>query len=164
LFHDSSFLYCDSARIEGLVVKAYGKVVIRHNDTVQIFADSLRYDGKAKATDLFGEVILISGGQSLYTRRLHYELDSSIASYNTPATLRTKQTVLKSKRGYYHVRKDKAYFYGNVQLSDPEIQLRSDSWSSIQRPRRLFLLLLHSWKKGNGKFIAKVVIMMSMIK
>ncbi|MEO7531192.1 MAG: OstA-like protein, partial [Sediminibacterium sp.] len=127
LFHDSSFLYCDSARIEGLLVKAYGKVVIRRSDTVQIFADSLRYDGKAKATDLFGEVILINGGKSLYTRRLHYDLDSSIASYNTPATLRTKQTVLKSKRGYYHVHKDMAYFYGNVQLSDPEIQLRSDS-------------------------------------
>ncbi len=127
LYHDSSFLYCDSARIDGLKVMAYGNVVIRHNDTVQIFADSLRYDGKIRATDLFGEVILVSGGQSLYTRRLHYDMDSSIASYTTPGTLRTKQTVLKSRRGYYHVRKDMAYFYGQVQLTDPEIQLRSDS-------------------------------------
>lgn len=127
LYHDSSFLYCDSARIEGLLVRAFGKVVIRHNDTVQIFADSLRYDGLAKSTDLYGEVILISGGKSLYTKKLHYDLDSSVATYTTPATLRTKQTVLKSKRGYYHVRQDLAYFGGNVQLSDPEIQLRSDS-------------------------------------
>jgi lipopolysaccharide export system protein LptA len=127
LYHDSSFLYCDSARIEGLLVRAFGKVVIRHNDTVQIFADSLRYDGLAKSTDLYGEVILVSGGKSLYTKKLHYDLDSSVATYTTPATMRTKQTVLKSKRGYYHVRQDKAYFAGNVQLSDPEIQLRSDS-------------------------------------
>ena len=127
LFHDSSFLYCDSARIEGLIVKAFGKVAIRNSDTVQIFADSLRYDGITRSTDLYGEVILISGGKSLYTKKLHYDLDSSIASYTTPATLRTKETVLKSKKGYYHVRQDRAYFSGNVQMSDPEVQLRSDS-------------------------------------
>jgi len=54
LYHDSSFLYCDSARIEGLQVAAYGNVVIRQNDTVQIFADSLRYNGLLKTTDLYG--------------------------------------------------------------------------------------------------------------
>lgn len=127
LYHDSSFLYCDSARIEGLLVKAYGNVVIRHNDTVQIFADSLIYNGLLKTTDLFGEVILVSGTQSLYTKRLHYDLDSSVASYHTPATLRTNTTVLKSKNGYYHVLKDMAYFSGQVQMTDPEVQLRTDS-------------------------------------
>ena len=66
LFHDSTFLYCDSARLVNLMVMAYGNVVIRHNDTVQIFADSLRYDGAKKTADLYGEVILVNGGQSLY--------------------------------------------------------------------------------------------------
>lgn len=127
LYHDSSFLYCDSARIVDLQVYAYGNVVIRHNDTVQIFADSIRYNGLDKTADLYGEVILVSGSQSLFTRKLHYNLNTSVASYNTPATLKSKQTVLKSQRGYYFVREDLAHFAGQVQLSDPEIQLRSDS-------------------------------------
>lgn len=127
LFHDSSFLYCDSARIEGLQVVAYGNVVIRQNDTVQIFADSLRYNGLLKTTDLYGEVILVNGSQSLYTKKLHYDLNSSIASYNTPATLKSRSTVLKSQRGFYFVNENMAHFAGQVRLSDPEIQLQSDS-------------------------------------
>jgi len=127
LYHDSSFLYCDSARIEGLQVAAYGNVVIRQNDTVQIFADSLRYNGLLKTTDLYGQVILVNGSQSLYTKKLHYDLNSSTASYSTPATLKSQSTVLKSQRGKYLVREDIAHFAGQVQLSDPEIQLQSDS-------------------------------------
>ncbi|HNR08645.1 MAG TPA: OstA-like protein [Saprospiraceae bacterium] len=127
LYHDSSFLYCDSARIVDLLVYAYGNVVIRHNDTVQIFADSIRYNGLDKAADLYGEVILVSGSQSLFTRKLHYDLNASVASYHTPATLKSKETVLKSQRGYYFVQEDLAHFAGQVQLVDPEIQLRSDS-------------------------------------
>lgn len=127
LFHDSSFLYCDSARIEGLQVAAYGQVVIRQNDTVQIFADSLRYNGLLKTTDLYGEVILVNGSQSLYTKKLHYDLNTSTASYSTPATLKSKLTVLKSQRGFYFVQQNMAHFAGQVQLSDPEIQLKSDS-------------------------------------
>lgn len=127
LFHDSSFLYCDSARIEGLQVAAYGNVVIRQNDTVQIFADSLRYNGILKTTDLYGEVILVNGNQSLYTKKLHYDLNTSTASYSTPATLKSKSTILKSQRGFYFVKEDMAHFAGQVQLTDPEIQLKSDS-------------------------------------
>lgn len=127
LFHDSTFLYCDSARLVNLMVMAYGNVVIRHNDTVQIFADSLRYDGAKKTADLYGEVILVNGGQSLFTKKLHYDLNTSIASYTTPATLKSASTTLKSQRGYFHVNENRAYFSGQVQMSDPEIQLRSDS-------------------------------------
>lgn len=127
LYHDTTFLYCDSARLVGLMVMAYGNVVIRNNDTVQIFSDSLRYDGSKRTADLYGEVILVNGLQSLYTKRLHYDLNSSVASYYTPATLKTSTTTLKSKRGYYHSKESMAYFAGNVQMTDPEIQLRSDS-------------------------------------
>lgn len=127
LFHDSSFLYCDSARIEGLRVMAYGHVVIRQNDTVQIFSDSLRYDGLTKTTDLYGEVILVNGNQSLYTKKLHYDLETSTASYSTPATLKSKATVLKSQRGTYFVNENMAHFAGQVQMTDPEIQLKTDS-------------------------------------
>ncbi len=151
LYHDSSFLYCDSARIDGLNVMAYGNVVIRHNDTVQIFADSLRYNGKLKVSDLFGEVILVSGGQSLYTRRLHYDLDSSIASYTTPGTLRTKNTVLKSKKGYFHVRQDMAYFYGQVQMTDPEIQLRSDSLQFNTKTQTAYFIAPTLMEKADRK-------------
>ncbi len=127
LFHDSSFLYCDSARIDGMIVSAYKNVVIRRNDTIQIFADSLKYNGSTKTCDLFGEVILVSGGQTLTTKKLHYDLNTDIASYLTGATLRSNSTALKSKKGYYHVKENLAYFAGQVQMTDPEIQLRTDS-------------------------------------
>ena len=51
-------------------VISYGKVKLIQGDTLQLFCDSLNYDGKTKQMSAFGKVRLINGGMTLETNKL----------------------------------------------------------------------------------------------
>jgi len=128
LRQDSVFMYCDSATIENsLIVIAVGHVIIQQGDSTSVFSDSLYYDGEIKEADLYGEVVLVNGGQQLFTDQLHYDLNTKTATYNTGATLTNGETQLTSKRGYFYVEQNEAYFEDSVYVVDPRFNLRSDS-------------------------------------
>ncbi len=129
LSQDSIFMYCDSAFIsrEGTLVRAMGEVIIQQGDSLNIFSDSLRYDGITRKADLFGDVILESGDKRLFTDRLTYDMRSKVATYYTGATLVKEQTQLSSKRGYFYVNANEAYFKDSVVVIDPEYNLQADT-------------------------------------
>lgn len=128
LRQDSVFMYCDSATIENsLIVIAVGHVIIQQGDSTSVFSDSLYYDGGIKEADLYGEVVLVNGGQQLFTDQLHYDLNTKIATYTTGATLTNGETQLTSKRGDFYVDLNEAYFEDSVYVVDPRFNLRADS-------------------------------------
>lgn len=133
LRQDSMFMYCDTAIVlnETMVI-AYGEeVLIQQGDSLSVFADSLFYDGVLREAELFGTeenpVILINGEQQIFTRRLHYNLNTKIASYQANAVLTNGQTQMSSKRGYYHVETKEAFFKDSVIVIDPEFELKADT-------------------------------------
>lgn len=121
------YMYCDTAIIEDNNVIAVGNVIIQQGDTLNIFADSLSYQGDNRIADLFGDVRLDNQGQKLFTNRLHYDLKTKVASYFTGATLSNDSTHLVSKRGYYYTSRDEAFFKDSVVVVDPNFILRSDT-------------------------------------
>lgn len=121
------FMYCDSATLEDNNVIAVGNVIIQQGDTLNIFADSLSYQGDVRVADLFGDVRLENKGQKLFTDQLNYNLETKVASYYSGATLTNDTTFLVSKRGYYYVKSGQAFFKDSVVVSDPEFTLRSDT-------------------------------------
>ncbi len=129
LSQDSIFMYCDSAIIENSTrVFALGKeVLIQQGDSLAAFADTLYYDGSLKEADLIGNVVLINGDRKLFTKKLHYDLNTKIATYNTPATITDGETQLSSKRGYYYTEQDEIYFKDSVVVINPDFQLRADT-------------------------------------
>ena len=129
LSQDSIFMYCDSAIIENSTrVFALGKeVLIQQGDSLAAFADTLYYDGTLKEADLIGNVVLINGDRRLFTQKLHYDLNTKIATYNTPATITDGETQLSSKRGYYYTEQDEIYFKDSVVVINPNFQLRADT-------------------------------------
>lgn len=129
LRQDSIFMYCDSAIIENSTqVFALGEeVLIQQGDSLAAFADTLYYDGILKEADLIGNVVLINGTRQLFTRKLHYDLNTKIATYETPATITDGETQLSSKRGYYYTDIDEIYFKDSVIVINPEFQLRADT-------------------------------------
>ncbi|MEM9823175.1 MAG: OstA-like protein, partial [Bacteroidota bacterium] len=134
------YMYCDSATIENNDVSAVGNVIIQQGDTLNIFADSLSYRGDIRKAELFGDVRLENKGQKLFTDRLNYDLNSKIASYFTGATLSNDTTHLVSKRGYYYVRQDQAFFKDSVIVFDPDFTLRSDTLKYSTKKRLVTLL------------------------
>ncbi len=127
LKHKGAFLLCDSAVVEDQYVFAYKDVVIIQDDTVNIFADSLIYDGFYRTADLYGDVILKHGKKKLFTKHLEYNMATKVATYNTRATLVNEQTRLSSNRGSYFVATDDAFFKDSVTVTDPQFNIKTDT-------------------------------------
>lgn len=133
LKQDSIFMFCDTAIIinETMVI-AYGdEVLIQQGDSLSVFSDSLFYDGTLREAQLFGTdenpVILLNGEQQIFTKRLHYDLNTKVATYRDKAILTNGQTQMSSKRGYYYVQTDEAFFKDSVVVIDPEFELKADT-------------------------------------
>ncbi len=128
LHQDSIYMYCDTAVIEDNIdVFATGNVIIQQGDSLSVFSDSLYYNGLDRIADLYGNVILNSGKQELFTKRLTYDLTTKVATYTNGATLTDDSTQLTSRIGYYYVDEHTAYFKDSVVVVDPRFSLRSDT-------------------------------------
>ncbi len=123
-----TYMYCDSAFLyDNNNVRAWGNVIIQQGDSVNIFSDSLFYNGFEKKADFYGEVVLESKQQKLFTDSLNYDLNTKIASYKNGATLTNDTTHLTSKIGYYYVGDNMAFFKDSVLVVDPQFELKSDT-------------------------------------
>lgn len=127
LFRDSVFMYCDSAIMIGSQMTAYGNVAIIQNDTINIFADSLIYDGDENMAELFNNVILESNNQQLFTDYLNYDLDQKIGKYTQGALLKNENSEIKSKIGKYFVKSEQVKFYETVTIVNEDFKLWADS-------------------------------------
>lgn len=128
LHQDSVFMYCDSALIEDDIrVLAQGNVIIQQGDSLSVFSDSLNYDGVERIADLYGDVILVTTEQKLFTNHLTYNLRTKTATYFEGATIINGETQLTSKKGYYYVDRSEAYFKDSVVVVDSLFGLRSDT-------------------------------------
>ncbi len=129
LRQDSVFLTCDTAtlNINDNAVVAKGSVVIQQGDSLNIFADSLVYDGNKKIANLYGDVILENKGQKLFTEFLTYNLETKAATYTNGAVLTDGATQLSSEIGYYYIDSDQAYFKEKVIIVDDNFELKADT-------------------------------------
>lgn len=125
LKHLNTTIYCDSAKIEGLKVNAFGNIVIEQ-DSLQIFGNTLTYDGTSKMAQINGNVVLDNNGKQLYTDEIIYDAFNKIANYTRNATLHNGQTQLKSRQGTYFVNTGEAIFKEKVVVVDPEVEIKTE--------------------------------------
>ncbi len=129
LRQDSVFLTCDTATLnvsENAVI-AKGDVIIQQGDSLNIFADSLVYDGNKKVANFYGEVILENNDQKIFTDFLTYNLNTKAATYTSGAILTDGSTQVASQIGYYYVESGQAFFKEKVTVIDENFELRSDT-------------------------------------
>lgn len=127
LKHEDTYIYCDTATLEGKVVHAWGNVIIRQGDTLAIFSDLLHYDGTTRLAELDNRVVLKNREYQLFTERLVYDVENKIATYQQGATLNDGKTILRSRQGRFLVEQDDMYFTDQVEIVDPEFRLKTDS-------------------------------------
>jgi lipopolysaccharide export system protein LptA len=128
LKHKDAMLFCDSAILDNQNnVFARGNVIIQQGDSLNIFADSMRYFGFTRQADLFSDVRLDNKGKQLFTEKLHYDLNTKIATYNTKSTLADARTQVTSRRGQYNVNENMAYFKDKVLVVDKDLDIKTDT-------------------------------------
>ena len=126
LFHDSSF-YLWFCGIDGMIVSAYK--MWSSGATIPFrFCWFFKYNGSTKTCDLFGEVIPVSGGQTLTTKKiaLWSEYRYCFLPYRRDFAIQF-DGIKKARKDIYHVKKTWFILQVRVQMTDPEIQLRTDS-------------------------------------
>jgi len=127
--HDSAYLYCDSAwvnEVENRVV-AYGNVRIKLSDTLNLYSDSLRYNGNTKIANAYSNVRLIDNQTTLTTDTLVYDRYTRIAQYDYWGKIVNDRNNLVSHHGYYYTDKKEFFFKDKVIVITPDYDVFSDT-------------------------------------
>jgi len=121
--------YCDSAVLNQSVntLEAFGHVHINNADSVDTYADYLRYIGNDKKAFLKNNVRLTDGKGVLTTPELEYNTQNKIGIYNQGGKLVNGTTTLTSKQGYYYGETRDTYFKNDVLLVNPDYNVKTDT-------------------------------------
>jgi len=129
LLQDSTYFYCDSAWLNQKAnnFRAFNNVHINVSDTLDIYSDSLNYDGATRIADLYSNVKLVDNRATLTTEHLTYDRNINIAYYYVGATIVSDSNVLVSEIGHYYTNLKEARFRDSVVLTNPDYVMRSDT-------------------------------------
>ncbi|MEO6191211.1 MAG: OstA-like protein, partial [Saprospiraceae bacterium] len=148
--HKKTYLFCDSAVILGLRVRAVGHVRIVEGDSLQIFGDTLNYDGKKLTAELINNVILNHHDKHLFTNKLYYDLKKRLASYNSGGLLVTNNTRMKSNKAYYFAKSEQAFFKDSVNiLLENGMNVQSDTIEFDSKTNQVIFLAPTNITKEN---------------
>ncbi len=128
--HEGMVLYADSAlyNTKQNDFTAYGDVKIELTDTTTIYGDRLFYDANSRVVDIWDDTVrFIDGKTLLKTNHLSYDRNTSIASYNNWGWTTNEDKRLVSRIGNYNSDTKIFYIYVQVDLSDSNMQLYTDT-------------------------------------
>jgi lipopolysaccharide export system protein LptA len=122
-------LFCDRADFyfEQNIVDAFGNVHIKHGDTIDIYGETLHYDGASKKARLNKNVKLTDSRMVLTTEELDYDMNTRMGFYLKGGTLVSDSAVLTSQHGYYYANSADVFFKKNVKLTHPDYVLSTDT-------------------------------------
>ena len=127
--HENTIFFCDSALLNSKSrnFDAFGSVHIIVNDTLDLYSDSLYYNGKTKMAELFGNVKLIDKNTVLTTEHLLFDRKTNVGYYYNDGKIINKENTLTSKEGYYNTASRTFYFKKDVVLVNPDQETYSDT-------------------------------------
>ncbi len=142
LLHNKVYLNCDSAFhfYEKNKINAYGHVHITKGDSLEIFADTLLYNGATSRATLYNRVKLTDKQMVLTTSELSYDLKNNNALYTKGAVITNEQTTLTSKTGQYFANTRNTFFRYDVVLKDPNYTLYADTLQYNLRAKKAYFL------------------------
>lgn len=122
-------MYCDSAYqyTDKNAIDAFGRVHIQQGDSLNLYGDTLRYDGDTKKAILSKNVRLSDKEMTLVTEHLLYDMNTKIGNYNGGGKITNKDNTLTSKYGYYYSESKDFYFKKDVVLVNPDYTIYTDT-------------------------------------
>ncbi len=129
--HEEVLMFCDSAYLfdESNSLNAYGHVRINQGDSLQLYGDSLFYDGNTKTAIVKNNIRLNNNDVNLTTNFLEYKREENLAYFIGGGTMYNKKekTNLTSQQGYYNSTSKSFFFKKDVVLTHPEYKMKSDT-------------------------------------
>lgn len=122
LYSDSAYSYPDNS------FRAFGHVHLARKDTMDLYGDSLHYNGITRATQVFGKVIkCVRKGMTLTTKHLLYDIAGHCVNYWDGGTIVDSSNTLTSMLGIYNTAERMCYFKEHVVLINPKYTIKCDT-------------------------------------
>lgn len=127
--HKGALMYCDSAYFysDSNSLEAFSNVYITQGDTIHLYGDQLFYNGNTGMANIRKNVKLVDKETELTTQALDYNLEDDIGYYLNNGTIVNGENTLKSKEGYYYSNIDYAHFRTDVEITNPDYLILSDT-------------------------------------
>ena len=109
------------------VAEAFGNVHINQADSVQTYAQYLKYIGEEKTAYLSKDVKLYDKKSTLYTQQLDYNLNTGIGNYYGGGKVINGKTTITSQEGTYYADTKDIYFKNDVVVNEPKNHITTDS-------------------------------------
>lgn len=139
--HKNILMWCDSAYTYTGTnrVDAFGRVHIKQDDTLHLYANKVFYDGDISFARAWGDVKLINKSTTIYTDTLDYDLAANISYYDDKGKIIDSTTTITSEIGRYHVNDDMLYLFKDVVALNEKFTLNSDTVSYNTETKRIFI-------------------------
>jgi len=129
--HDNTLMYCDSAWIyqKRNVLFAFGHLHVKQGDSLNMYGDSLFYDGNTGYGKLRGHIRMVELDMSMETDSLEFVSKEGRGWYSTGGIIRSakNKNVLTSKFGEYRSASKDIFFSGEVMLKHPDYTMTCDT-------------------------------------
>ena len=109
------------------IVEAFGNVHINQADSVQTYAQYLKYIGMEKVAYLKKDVRLNDKKGTVFTQDLDYNLGTGIGNYHNGGKVINGRTTITSKDGTYYSDTKDVYFRNDVEVTEPKNHITTDS-------------------------------------
>lgn len=149
---DSIYLFCDTATLKANQMTALGDIVILQGDSIQVFSDSLYYNGDSKLAKLFYNVVLQNNESKVFSNALVYDLESRIAIIPDTCLFQKNELQLNSLRAVFNVDQNLVYFYEEVTVINNNFKLKADSLMYDSELDRVYFIA-PSYIEQDGKRI-----------
>ena len=125
---DSVLMNCDSAYVyQDNSFRAFGHVHMSRKDTMDLYGDSVHYNGKDKRAEMFGDIRYLHKTMTLTTHHLLYDLNVSTINYWDGGTLVDSSNTLVSRLGSYNSKERMSSFKDHVVLTNPKYVMKCDT-------------------------------------
>lgn len=129
--YENTIMTCDSAFVYSQTnsMKAYGNVHITDKEGMELFGDSLKYDGERKLTEVRGKVLVLTKDMELHTNFLDYDRQNDYGYYWNGGIiyLNKKVDTLTSEIGHFYNASNEMHFKDSVRLRSVDYNIDSDT-------------------------------------
>ncbi len=135
------------------IAEVFGHVHINDADTVNTYADYLKYIGRERIAYLKRNVRLSDGKVNLITNDLVYNVATGVATYTGGGKVYNGASVLTSTDAVYYSDTKAVYFKKYVHLTDPKYDIVADSLKYNTDTKIATFITLTTVKTKDGKVL-----------
>lgn len=156
LYHNGAVVTSDSAvRYSENYMEFFKRVVINQDNTY-IYGDRLEYNGETNVVNVYAPIIkVVSDSSELYTYNMTFNTLDKVGEFYGTGTLTQGDNMMESERGYYYVDTREVVGVQNVELTNPEYKMKSDSVRyNLDDETAEFFTTTHVWNDKGEILIA----------